>query len=337
MTLAEVARRAGVSAATVSRVLNGSQAVKPAMRERVMSVVRQVNYAPNVHAQALAGGRSRTLGMIVSNIENPFFLGVFISLEEFATQQDYEVLVEHTGYRRERLVESIRSMLKRRVEGLAVIVSEMDQGLIDELAAQDVPVVFFDVGRPARNITSIRVRYDRGTQRTAEYLYSLGHRRFGFVGHHAGLGPLEERKRTFIEVMERFGKGVKYAAASGMDSPSGGRHAAGELLSSPLQPTAILCANDHMAVGVLRELHDRGLRVPGDVSVAGFDNIGLAEHLCPSLTTVRIPQREIGQLTFEALMYGGGSKARDIVIEPELIVRESSGPAPGPKRGRRSS
>ncbi|MCL4794185.1 MAG: LacI family transcriptional regulator [Bryobacteraceae bacterium] len=335
MTLAEVARRAGVSAATVSRVLSGSPAVKPSMRERVLTVVRQVNYLPNVHAQALAGGRSRTLGMIVSNIENPFFLGVFMALEEHATQQEYEVLVEHTGYRRERLVASIRSMLKRRVEGLAVIVSEMDRGLIEELAAQDVPVVFYDVGRPARNITSIRVRYDRGTQRTAEYLYSLGHRRFGFVGHHAGLGPLEERKRTFTEVMERFGKGVRFATASGMDSPAGGRHAAGDLLSGTLRPTAILCANDHMAVGVLRELHDRGLRVPDDVSVAGFDNIGLAEHLCPSLTTVRIPQRMIGQLAFEALMFGDAAKPRDIVIEPELIVRESSGPAPGTNRRRR--
>mgnify|MGYP005838156617 CR=1 FL=1 len=329
MTLAEVARHAGVSAATVSRVLNGRMVVSPKVRERVLRVVRQLNYAPNVHAQALAGGRSRTIGMIVSNIENPFFLGVFMALEESATQQGYEVLVEHTGYRRERLVESIHSMLKRRVEGLAAIVSEMDRGLIEELAAQEVPVVFYDVGRPARNITNIRVRYDKGTQRTAEYLYSLGHRRFGFVGHHAGLGPLEERKRTFTEVMERFGGAVRFATASGSDSPSGGRHAASDLLSSLLKPTAILCANDHMAVGVLRELHERGLRVPGDVSVAGFDNIALAENLCPSLTTVRIPQREIGQLASEALMFGDAERPRDIVIEPELIVRESSGPAPG--------
>lgn len=337
MTLAEVARRAGVSAATVSRVMNGRTVVSPTVRDRVLRVVRQLNYAPNVHAQALAGGRSRTIGMIVSNIENPFFLGVFMALEESAAQQGYEVLVEHTGYQRERLVESIHSMLKRRVEGLAVIVSEMDRSLIDELAAQDVPVVFFDVGRPARNITSIRVRYDKGTQRIAEYLYSLGHRRFGFVGHHAGLGPLEERKRTFTDVMESFGGAVRFATASGSDSPSGGRHAAGELLSSPLKPTAILCANDHMAVGVLRELQDRGLRVPADVSVAGFDNIALAEHLCPALTTVRIPQREIGHLTFEALLFGDAAKPRDIVIEPELIVRESSGPAPVRRKSERRS
>jgi len=335
MTLTEVARKAGVSAATVSRVLNGSPVVKPAMRERVMAVVRQVNYAPNVHAQALAGGRSRTLGMIVSNLENPFFLGVFRALEECSARQGYEVVVEHTGYQRDRLVESIRSMLKRRVEGLAVVVSEMDRGAIEELAAQEVPVVFFDLGRPARNITTIRVRYDKGTQRIAEYLYSVGHRRFGFVGHHAGLGPLEERKRTFEEVMERFGAGVWYATASGMDSPGGGRYAASELLSGELKPTAILCANDHMAVGVLRELRDRGLSAPEDVSVAGFDNIALAEYLCPSLTTVRIPQGEIGQLTFEALVFGNGDKARDIVIEPELIVRESSGPAPAAKVRRR--
>lgn len=313
--------------------MSGQTLVSQAIRDRVMCVVREVNYAPNVHARALAGGRSRTLGMIVSNIENPFLLGIVIALEEVATQQDFEVLVEHTGYRRERLVASIRSMLKRRVEGLAVIVSEMDRGLIEELAAQDVPVVFYDVGRPARNITSIRVRYDKGTQQSAEYLYSLGHRRFGFVAHHAGLGPLEERKRTFLDVMEKFGKGVHHGTASGMDSPGGGRHAAREMLSSPLRPTAILCANDHMAVGVLRELHERELPVPGKVSVVGYDNIALAEHLCPSLTTVRIPQRDIGQLVFEALVFGNGSNPRDIVIEPELIVRESSGPRRDRKAG----
>lgn len=334
MTLAEVARQAGVSAATVSRVLSGRAAVSSPTRQRVLSVVRQLNYQPNVYAQALAGGRSHTIGMIVSNIENPFFLGVFCSLEEMASTQGYEVVVENTGYRRERLVNSIRSMLKRRVEGLAVIVSEMDGSLLDELAAQEVPTVFYDVGRPARNITNIRVRYDRGTFRVAEYLHSLGHRRLAFVGHHSGLGPLQERRRTFAQVMESFGPGVEWEAATGPDSPAGGRSATAQILSSPLRPTAILCANDYMAIGVIRELRDRGLSVPEDVSVSGFDNITLAEHLCPALTTVRIPQHEIGQLAFEALLFGPSGSGREIFIDPELIVRESTGPAP--KRKRRS-
>lgn len=332
MTLARVASKAGVSAATVSRVLSGSATVSAPVRDRVLSVVRQLNYQPNVHAQALAGGRSRTLGMIVSNIENPFFLGIFVSLERLAAQRGYEVVVENTDYRRERLVNSIRSMLQRRVEGLAVIVSEMDASLIDELAAQDVPAVFYDVGKPARNITNIRVRYDRGTLRTAEYLYSLGHRAFGFIGHHSSLGPLQERRRTFIEVMRSLGERVRYETASGPDSPGGGRAALAELLDGTLRPTAILCANDYMAVGVLRELYNRGLSVPGDVSVAGFDNVHFAEYLCPALTTVRIPQRQIGQLAFEALLLNTPGRPSEIVIEPELIVRESTGSAPRRRR-----
>lgn len=332
MTLAEVARKAGVSAATVSRVLSGRTAVSPHVRDRVLSVVQKLNYHPNVHAQALAGGRSRTLGMIVSNIENPFFLGIFVSLEEMASQQGYEVVVEHTGYHRDRLINSIHSMLKRRVEGLAVIVSEMDKSLIADLAAQDVPVVFYDVGTPAKNITNIRIRYDRATRRIAEYLHSLGHRSFGFVGHHPGLGPLQERRRAFVEAMRRFGGDVRFATASGPDSPEGGRAAASELLDHSPNPTAILCANDYMATGVLREIRNRGLSVPGDISVSGFDDIHFAKHLCPALTTARIPQRHIGQLVSKALLSDTSERPSEILIEPDLIVRESTGPAPCAKR-----
>ena len=334
MKLAEVARIAGVSPATVSRVLSGQAPVAVPTRERVLSVIRDLRFQPNLHAQALAGGRTRTLGMIVSNIENPFFLGVFCSLEDLGNRQGYEVVVENTGYHPDRLVEAMRSMLKRRVVGLAVIVSEMDRSLIDELAGLRTPIVFYDVGRPERNITNIRINYQQGMLRTAQYLYSLGHRRFGFVGHHAGLGPLQERKRTFIEVMRGFGSAVRWGAAAGSDSPEGGRLAAGELLASTLRPTAILCVNDWMATGVLRQLRDRDLRVPEDVSVAGFDNIALAEHLCPSLTTARIPQRQIGELAFEALVFDSPDRPRDIVIDPDLIVRESTGPSPLQKRKR---
>ena len=189
MTLEEVARRARVSTATVSRVLNDTGPVKPATRARVLKVIQEVNYSPNLHAQSLAGGRSRSLGVIVSNIENPFFLDIHRTVEAGAHAAGYDVIMANTGYSPERLVTSIRLMLGRRLAGLAVIVSEMDATLIQELSSQRIPVVFYDVGTPRRNITNIRVDYRVGMAKVASYLYSLGHRRVGYVGHHATLGP----------------------------------------------------------------------------------------------------------------------------------------------------
>jgi len=329
VTLEQVARLARVSTATVSRVLNNSPKVRDETRRRVLRAVRQLNYLPNYHAQLLAGGGRRTLGMIISNIENPFFLEIFGALEARALQAGYEVVLENTNYERNRLVRAVRSMLARRVAGLAVIVSEIDPQLFDDLRRQNIPIVFYDVGQPGPNITNIRVRYEKGMQRVIEYLYSLGHRRMAFIGHHAALSPLQERRRTFLQTVRRF-PDVDYTTVSQADGPAGGRAAAAQLLDSGFRPTAIVCVNDVMAVGVIRELRDRGLDVPRDVSVTGFDNIHLSEFLCPSLTTLNIPRRRIGQMAFDLLTSPAEQVAsgQEILIDPELVVRESTGPAP---------
>jgi DNA-binding LacI/PurR family transcriptional regulator len=185
MNLEEVAKKARVSTATVSRVLNNVAVVKSSTRTRVMKAVAELKYHPNLHARTLAGGKSLTLGMIVSNMENPFFFDIFRTLESDAHAQGYEVVVANTDYRSEQLVTSIRLMIGRRVAGLAAIVSEMDPALIEELTDSRIPVVFYDVGAPRRNITNIRVNYQRGVEKVVDYLHGLGHSRMAFVGHHA--------------------------------------------------------------------------------------------------------------------------------------------------------
>ncbi len=267
--------------------------------------------------------------MIVSNIENPFFLDIFTSLESAASKAGYSVLVEHTDYRSARLVASVRAMLGRNLAGLAAIVSEMDPSLIEELSERELPIAFYDVGHPASNITSIKVQYEIGIQRTIEYLYSLGHRRMAFLGHHASLGPLQTRRDTFIDIMQRHAADAEFTTVESTDSPAGGREATRQLLASGFEPTAILCANDFMALGVLKELRTQGRSCPDAVSVTGFDNIQLAEYASPGLTTVNIPRDRIGQLCFDALIHEtrGADFDRNILIEPELVVRESTGPA----------
>jgi DNA-binding LacI/PurR family transcriptional regulator len=329
MNLEQVARRAKVSTATVSRVLNNTSIVKSSTRARVERAIEELKYHPNLHARNLAGGKSRSLGVIASNMENPFFFDIYKTIESDAHAQGYEVLVANTDYRSEQLVASIRLMIGRRVAGLAVIVSEMEPALIKELAESRIPVVFYDVGQTRQNITNIRVNYRRGIEKVIDYLGSLGHRRLGFVGHHALLGPINERMKAVLDAVA-LNPALEVKSTADVDNLEGGRQAMRSLLESGYRPTAVISVNDVMAVGVLRELRERGIRVPQEISVTGFDNVKLSEFCYPALTTVHIPRERIGHIVCERLippLNRPVAAESEIVIDPEFVVRESTGPA----------
>src|ERR1700690_2061614 len=330
MNLEQVARRAKVSTATVSRVLNNARAVKTSTRARVVKAIEELKYNPNLHARNLAGGKSRTIGMIVSNMENPFFFDIFKTVESDAHAAGYEVVIANTDYRSEQLVSSIRLMIGRRVAGLAVVVSEMDPPLIDELPRSRIPVVFSDVGAPRRNITNVRVNYRRGIEKVVDYLYSLGHLRLGFIGHHAMLGPINEPLKTVLDAVSRH-PSLEVRSAADADTLEGGRRGARAFVASGFGPTALICVNDVTAGGALRELRERGIRVPQDMSVTGFDNISLSEFCSPPLTTVHIPRERIGHIICNCLIPKDRQTVLDqeIVIDPEFILRDSTGPAAG--------
>src|SRR5438876_256554 len=203
MNLDVVAQKAGVSTSTVSRVLNNLEIVKTSTRSRVLKAAEELNYHPNLHARSLARGKSRILGIIVSNMENPFFLDIYRTLESDAHSRGLEVVVANTDYRSEQLLASVQLMIGLRVAGLAVIVSEMEEHLIQTVAGSRIPAAFYDVGTPQKNITNIRVDYRKGIKKTVSYLSSLGHRRMAFVGHHSTLGPISERRKTFQESVHR--------------------------------------------------------------------------------------------------------------------------------------
>jgi LacI family transcriptional regulator len=330
MNLEQVARRAKVSTATVSRVLNNASVVKTSTRTRVMKAIEELRYHPNLHARSLAGGKSRTLGVIVSNLENPFFFDIYKAIETGAHARGYEVVMANTDYSAGQLVSSVRLMIGRRVAGLAAIVSEVEPNLIEELTESRIPVVFYDVGAPRKNITNIRVNYSRGIEKVIGYLHSLGHRKLGFIGHHALLGPINERMKAVLDAVSRF-PSLEVRTAADADTLDGGRQAARTLLSSGYDPSAIICVNDITAVGALLELRSRGLRVPEDVSVTGFDNVKLSEFCHPALTTVHIPRERIGQIVCDTLLPMPGRNAvsdPEIVIEPEFMLRDSTGPVP---------
>jgi DNA-binding LacI/PurR family transcriptional regulator len=328
MNLEEVARRAKVSTATVSRVLNNASVVKGTTRARVVRAIEELKYHPNLHARSLAEGRSRTLGVIVSNLENPFFFDIYKTIQADAHTRGYEVVIANTDYRSEQLIASVRLMIGRRVAGLAAIVSEMAPSLIEELADSRIPSVFYDLGQARGNVASIRVDYRRGIEKVVDYLYSLGHRKLAFVGHHAILGPINERMKAVMDAVARI-PALEVRTVTDADTLEGGRQATRALLNSDFEATAIICVNDMMAVGALRELRERGLRVPEDVSVTGFDNVKLSEFCYPALTTVHIPRERIGHSICELLLAKSGKTVveTEIVIDPEFMLRDSTGPA----------
>jgi DNA-binding LacI/PurR family transcriptional regulator len=178
------------------------------------------------------------------------------------------------------------------------------------------------------------VNYRLGIAKLIEYLHNMGHEKFGFIGHHSALGPLNERYKSVFDTVASYGSGVEVRASANADSLEGGREAARMLLTTAYRPSAIICVNDVMAAGALRELRAKGLRVPDDISVTGFDNIKLSEFCSPSLTTLHIPRDQIGRTICECLIpqkEGGEHAAREFVLDPELIVRESTGPVAAPK------
>ena len=328
MRLEDIASKAKVSVSTVSRVVNGFESVKPSTRKRVTAVLDQMNYRPNLQARELVAGKTNTIGVIVSNLENPFFVDIFHSLEEQAHKAGFEIFVGNTNYEPERLAACIDLFLGRRVAGLAIIVSEQVDPNLKQLVQADIPVAFYDSVVPGKFRTGVHFDYRKGMDLLVQHLHNLGHRRMAYIGYPLRLGPTEDRRDAFIAAARRLGIEQRYIAVTDHSGFMAGREATRQLLDSGFAPSAILCVNDLFAVGALRELRSRSISVPDDISVTGFDNIEIAEFSAPSLTTINIPRARIASTIFQSLtaaehVRSGGRVNR--MIDPELIVRESTG------------
>jgi DNA-binding LacI/PurR family transcriptional regulator len=327
MKLRDIAAKAKVSVATVSRALNDPRLVEERTRARVLKAVREAHYYPNVLARCLAKGENRCLGVVASNLHNPFYQEILLWLESVARIRGYEVEVANTNYRPSELVSSARLMIGRRVAGLALIASGSYPALFLELEESGLPVVVCGTGTATGNISIIAVSYVNGMHKVVKYLRSLGHSRLAFVCHDMAVGLAMERKTAFLDATRDF-PGLRYIAVADSDDPRGGQQATRQLLASGFRPTAIISENDYMALGVLSAVREHGLRVPEDLSVTGYDNVILSEFASPPLTTVEVPRKEIGRMAFEALVPNEGEirqGGKTFVIDHQLVVRESTG------------
>lgn len=330
MNIGKIAKRAKVSTATVSRTINGSDKVAPETAERVWKVVRSLGYQPNSYARALVSGKSGMLGLIISDIVNPFFPELVRGFEEIALENGYEVIVANTGYDPKRMARSVRRMLERKAEGVAVITSEMGEDLLAQIAERHIPIVFLDTARVGARVSKIKVDYSQGINEAVDHIAKLGHKRIAFISGPVELRSAETRRNAFLKCLHHCGVlPDKNYIQTGNHRIEGGEAAMQRLLALPHRPTAVLTSNDLTAMGVLRAIHNAKLRVPEDISVVGFDDIEFSEFTQPALTTVRLCRKEVAKKAFSALaalISGKSDRGRQYDIETHLIVRDSTGP-----------
>lgn len=325
----DVASLAGVSTATVSHVINKTRYVSEETKQRVLAAIENVGYTPNVFARNLASGQSRTLGLIISDITNPFFPDLVKSIQEKALELAYDVLVLNTNYEPERDAPYVQRLLELQVRGVMILTTEMDLKVLERLSSRKISVVFLDIGKIGPHTSNIRVNYEEGVHQAVEHLLELGHRQIAFISGPAQFPSAQIRREAFLRAMKKHKSTLhtEPVICEGDFKMESGQQAVTQILGLKHRPTAIVAANDLMAVGALRELARAKLQVPQDISVIGCDDIWLARLTDPPLTTVMIPRAEIGAAAVEAVLHVDGKLGREIRIPTQLVVRESTGPA----------
>jgi len=328
-TMSDVAKRCGVAASTVSRVISGTKVVAPETRELVLKAMADLNFHRDSHARRLARGRSDFLGLIISNIENPFYPGLIKAFETAALKKGFEVLLCTTNYDPARTAHAFRKMIENKSPAVAVMTSRVDAGMAKMLAERGIASVFLDSDGAGPLKSNIRIDYAKGAGEAVRYLHTLGHRRFALIA-----GPQDRAShialRRAVETALR-GFGLKLQLVEGNNDAESGAEAVTRLLTSTELPSAILCSNDVTALGVIRALHKCGLRVPADVSVVGADDIPFAALAQPPLSTVRIPRDRLGALALEVLdgmLSKPAKRGTEFSVPTNLVIRESTGPSP---------
>jgi len=314
----------------VSRTINRIPSVQPQLAKRVWRAVEELGYFPNTQARALVSGRSRTFGLIVSEITNPFFPEIVHVFEETALQHNYEILLTSTVHDPERMKTSVRRMLERRVEGVAVMTFGMEESLLDDLKLRNVPLVFVDVAPPRPRVSNIRIDYLHGIRQAVQHLAALRHERIAFITGPLTLKSAVARRDAFTQSMSEIGLAVDPRfIVEGNHTLEGGEEAFAKLLKLAPRPTAVLCSNDMTAIGVMRKSYGEKIDVPGDISIIGFDNIRFSQYILPPLTTIEMSQAELAKLAFHALLNDvqletPNPNGTEYTLRTSLLLRETT-------------
>ncbi|MGN6751013.1 MAG: LacI family DNA-binding transcriptional regulator [Intrasporangium sp.] len=324
-TIHDVARLAGVSIATVSRVLTGAKPVSTELGERVKAATDSLGYRPNPAARVLLSGRAHTIGIVVPDLANPYFGEILKGATPAAAQEGWQTLVADSD---EDPEEEYRCAMElaRRVDGLILCAPRMMASRIAEVARAVPALVLINRSVRGKSADSVLVDYDLGMTELVDHLVSLGHRRVAYLSGPAHAWSDRQRRRV-LERARRAGLDV-VALPCGSTVSDGHRMAEAALDS---RPTAVIAFNDNVALGLLSRLHELGVRVPEDVSVTGFDDIPLGGLTPPGLTTVGVPKQALGRLAWQRLSADRGQEPQTVStkVPVELVVRGTTGPPPG--------
>ncbi len=324
----DVAALAGVSTGTVSAVLNDKGRISDDTRERVQSAIDTLNYRPDLYASNLARRQTLLLGVVVSNLQNPFFAETAQAVEEEAARHGYQISLMATNFLPEQHRAAVKHLLGARIAGLAVLTSEHDEPSRKLVLASGVPAVFLDIGRPSEMLSILRVDSRGGMRAAVEHLIQLGHRDLLFVrnSQKAG-GPLllshRHRDQGFLSAVR--GCGIENLSTRVIDVYGPGADAGEKAIAEACNSfrfTAVIATTDLVAMGVYRGLQARNLRIPEDVSVVGFDNTYFSRFLNPPLTTVDVPRTELSRLVVSTLLQGAQGSL--LPLPTQLILRDST-------------
>jgi LacI family transcriptional regulator len=334
MNITAVAARARVSTATVSRVINGTATVSPDTAERVREAIEALNFYPDISARTLGSGRSGLYGLIISDITNPYFPELVKAFEDIAVEHGQDILIANTDYDPKRMEACVIRMLQRKVDGVAIMTSEMEERLIHTFSHRQIPTVFMDTPKGVKGVSTVRVDYAAGVKLAMKHLFGFNHRRIAFISGPLTLSSARVRAQAFNKALRQNGlTGEPHLMQEADHRVEGGHAAMQRILRSGKRPTAVLASNDLTAIGAMGAIHEAGLRIPEDISVVGFDDIELSAYTQPALTTLHVPRREVAATAFRSLFRGrdeslGKQPAKmEHTIQPRLVVRRSTAKA----------
>lgn len=321
-TIVDVAQRAGVSKSLVSLVMRDSPRVGEHSRDAVLKAARELGYRPNAVARSLVRQSSGVFGCILSDLRNPFFADVADGIEEAAAASGYRALLSAGFLDPKREASAVETLLQLQADGLIMLGPMMDITAIEETARQ-IPVVVVGNHTHARSLDSVRNDDEAGAAMVVEHLVGLGHARIAHI-HAGSVGGSAGRRRGYESAMQGHGLGDHIRSVRGAFTHAGGRQAMHSIIKSGELPSAVFVANDFAALGALEALDEAGLRVPQDVSVAGYDDITASHSSRVALTTVAQPSVQMGRTAVRLLVErarGDRTLARHIVLPPQLVVR----------------
>lgn len=336
-TIREIAKAAGVSTATVSRVLNNPTAVKPDKREAVLRVVEQNDYINDGMARALAGGRTMTVGLVIPTITNSIYASSTHAIQRLAQRAGYSVILVVSDFDPEQEAQLIRRLVERRVDGMILTGGEHDPGIFRMLERQNIPCVLTWRLSPSSSYPCVSFDNYAAGRLAMAHLAENGHRRIGLICGRSDVNDrARERRRAYEDALQELGIEPDPELVFERDFEFiEGRTATHRMLECDERPTAIFAANDIQAIGAISMCRDSGLRVPEDISIIGFDDLPIAQFSVPKLTTVHVPAAAMGRLAATRLLQliEGESVGGDDVLPVDLVVRESTTTAPGPEGG----